>query len=185
MEELSRFFRKKGVKRILDFSCGAGRNSIFLAKQGFEVYGFDSSRLGLSIARRAAKKKKAAVHLKQVDMTKGLPYKDDFFDAVICIRSLYQARMSSIKKSVKEISRITGDGGFVYLESDQWGVSHHRKTYHVRMKEVEKRTYTWGDTCSYYHFFTKTELKSLFRDYRKIRFSYKNWKYTALFQKTG
>lgn len=48
----------QGIKpgTALDVSMGQGRNSIYLAQQGWEVTGFDIADEGLSIARRNAKK---------------------------------------------------------------------------------------------------------------------------------
>ena len=44
--------RKPG--RALDVAMGQGRNSIFLAKLGWDVTGFDTSKTGLAQARKAA-----------------------------------------------------------------------------------------------------------------------------------
>lgn len=44
--------RKPG--RALDVAMGQGRNSIFLAKLGWDVIGFDTSKTGLAQARKAA-----------------------------------------------------------------------------------------------------------------------------------
>jgi 2-polyprenyl-3-methyl-5-hydroxy-6-metoxy-1,4-benzoquinol methylase len=38
-------------RRALDIACGEGRNSIFLAKHGFDVFGLDISEAGLEKAR--------------------------------------------------------------------------------------------------------------------------------------
>jgi cyclopropane fatty-acyl-phospholipid synthase-like methyltransferase len=41
--------------RAVDFGCGAGNNSIYLARQGFEVTGVDISPTAIGIARRRAR----------------------------------------------------------------------------------------------------------------------------------
>ena len=42
---------------VLDSGCGEGRNSIYLAKQGFRVYGLDISAIAIDKAREWAEKK--------------------------------------------------------------------------------------------------------------------------------
>lgn len=54
--------RKPG--RALDVAMGQGRNSIFLAKLGWDVTGFDTSKTGLAQARKAATE--AGVRVKTV-----------------------------------------------------------------------------------------------------------------------
>jgi SAM-dependent methyltransferase len=48
----------KGMKpgRALDVAMGQGRNSIYLAKEGWDVTGFDVSNEGLALARKAAER---------------------------------------------------------------------------------------------------------------------------------
>jgi len=42
------------VGRALDVACGAGRNALFMARQGFEVDAVDISSVGLALGRRVA-----------------------------------------------------------------------------------------------------------------------------------
>ncbi|WP_298434731.1 methyltransferase domain-containing protein [Geobacter sp.] len=48
-------------RRALDIACGEGRNSIFLARHGFEVTGIDISPVGLDKARRWAAREGLAI----------------------------------------------------------------------------------------------------------------------------
>ncbi|MBI5277248.1 MAG: class I SAM-dependent methyltransferase [Burkholderiales bacterium] len=49
--------------RTLDLGCGHGRNSIFLARQGFEVEGVDFSESGLAWAAEAAQRAGVSIGL--------------------------------------------------------------------------------------------------------------------------
>lgn len=53
--ELTKLLKKHGVKKVLDIGSSTGEHSIALAKQGFECFGVDASRL---MHRRAERKKK-------------------------------------------------------------------------------------------------------------------------------
>ena len=56
---LTKRWKKEGVKRILDLGCGTGRHAVYLAKNGFEVYGMDIAKTGIKIAKEWLKKEKA------------------------------------------------------------------------------------------------------------------------------
>lgn len=47
--------KEKGYKTILDVGCGAGRNAIYVAKEGFRVIGIDISPTAVKIALKEAK----------------------------------------------------------------------------------------------------------------------------------
>ena len=55
-------------RRALDIACGEGRNSIFLAKQGFQVTGLDISEQGLAKARRRTRKEGVSIAFHRVDL---------------------------------------------------------------------------------------------------------------------
>ena len=54
--------------QALDIACGEGRNSIFLARQGFTVTGLDISPVGLGKARRWMKQEGLNIDFRRVDM---------------------------------------------------------------------------------------------------------------------
>ena len=57
----------KGLKpgRALEIGMGQGRNSLYLAKQGWDVTGFDISEVGMELARKAASE--AGVKIKTIN----------------------------------------------------------------------------------------------------------------------
>ncbi len=186
MERLGQLFKRNNVRRILDFYCGAGRNAIFLAQKGFDVYGFDRSEMALRELRNKQKAATRKVHLRLLGLTGRLPYKSNFFDAVIVIRALYQARVAEIKRDIKEIYRVTKPGGYVYIESDQQYVWRRRNLYGQR-KTDEKGTYQHGHGKArqgdYYHYFTKDELWGFFKDFKFIRFYFKDRRFYVLLRR--
>lgn len=68
-------------KRALDIACGEGRNSIFLAKQGFEVVGLDISEAGLEKARAWMARESVRIDLRTVDLERY--HITDRFDLII------------------------------------------------------------------------------------------------------
>ncbi len=55
--------------RLLDLGCGEGRNAVYFAQHGFDVYGLDASLLGLKKTRRYAKEAGVQVKTIQADIT--------------------------------------------------------------------------------------------------------------------
>ncbi|MGH7640360.1 MAG: class I SAM-dependent methyltransferase [Candidatus Dormibacteria bacterium] len=68
--------------RALDFGCGPGRNSIWLARRGWRVTGLDSSEVGLSQARERAQRQGVRLDLVLGDM-ETWPVPEGQFDLVV------------------------------------------------------------------------------------------------------
>ena len=69
--------------RALDLACGAGRNSIFLARRGYEVTGVDISAAGLERARLSAAKEGLNIDFLQHDLDETLNIPGEF--QVVCL----------------------------------------------------------------------------------------------------
>jgi cyclopropane fatty-acyl-phospholipid synthase-like methyltransferase len=92
-----RLLKKSGAKRVLDLGCGSGRHLVYLAKQGFNVYGIDNSKSGIEIGKNWLKKEGLKANLKIGDIYKNLPYPDDFFDAIISTQTLHHERLKKLE----------------------------------------------------------------------------------------
>ncbi len=55
-------------RRALDIACGEGRNSIYLAKQGFQVVGLDISEAGLEKGREWMKRERVQIDFRLVNL---------------------------------------------------------------------------------------------------------------------
>ena len=70
-------------RRGLDAGCGAGaRDTYMLYRQGFDMYGIDAVPENLEVA--VEHHPGVAKRLSLADLTKPLPFSDDYFDFVIC-----------------------------------------------------------------------------------------------------
>ncbi|MDP6377737.1 MAG: class I SAM-dependent methyltransferase [Pseudomonadales bacterium] len=74
------------VGRALDIACGAGRNSMYLARRGFDVTGIDISRVGLEHARRSAKDANLDIDWVEADLESGALPVDGPFDLIVLFR---------------------------------------------------------------------------------------------------
>jgi len=113
--KLVKLFKKKGVKKVLDLGCGSGRHTVYIVKYGFEVYGIDIAPKGIKMTKEWLRKKKLKANLTIGSIYKRLPYKDNFFDAVISTQTIHHERIQNIRKAIKEIERILKPKGLIFI----------------------------------------------------------------------
>ena len=68
VREMERIRRLAPGLRALDIACGEGRNSIYLARQGFRVTGLDISDVGIAKGTQRASEAGVEVEFRQVDL---------------------------------------------------------------------------------------------------------------------
>lgn len=95
----------KGKKagRALDIGMGQGRNSIFLAQQGWKVTGFDIADEAVNVALQEAKKNKVQIET-MIAPEEAFDYGVDQWDLVVNVYEgcLDEAKMNKIAKSMKK-----------------------------------------------------------------------------------
>lgn len=131
--------KNKKCVRLLDLGCGTGRHTLFLASQGFEVYGCDISEAGIEIVRKKAEKLGIGnISLSQEDMRK-LSYEEEYFDAVICVWTLGIGKFEDVEKCVKELHRVLKPAGIAIMDFQ----SVEDKTY-GNGRLIEENTFVGG-----------------------------------------
>lgn len=100
---------RSGVK-ILDFGCGQGANTWYLAREGFDVYAFDGSESAVEKAEAQLSSQGLNAHFRIAD---GIDtgYENDFFDAVIDNVCIYSNTMKNIKIMYSSILNMLKPGG--------------------------------------------------------------------------
>jgi ubiquinone/menaquinone biosynthesis C-methylase UbiE len=112
--------------RVLDVGCGIGRNLIFGAEWGFEMYGNDLSSRAVEIAREGLGKKKTpnAKDCVIAGDIRSLPWGDKFFAHAFSDRTLDSMRFEFAQEALSEIARVVKPGGYFYcslISGDQSG----------------------------------------------------------------
>lgn len=164
--ELIPILEKRRAKRILDLGCGAGRHLILLAREGFEVYGVDISKIALKISENRLKSLGLKAELKKCSM-ENIDYPSEFFDAVICINVIYHTTRKGIIKALKEIYRLLKPGGlalitFISKRSWKYGLG----------EEVEKDTFIQREGSEagiIHHYVDREELEELLKDFKILK----------------
>ena len=114
---LSENWKHKNFKTFLDMGCGFGRNSIFMAKQGFDVFGFDLSEHSVNLTIEKAKEQNVTLKAENfvvADMI-NLPYADNSFDCLLALNVISHTDTEGFKKILSEIKRVLKPNGEAYF----------------------------------------------------------------------
>ena len=159
--------KEKNKLNILDIGCGAGSNTVFLAKEGFSVYCTDISEAGLNITEKRLHENNFKAVIKNAGM-ESQPFEDNFFDGAISFGVFYYNTRDGYQKAVDELRRILKVGGHALVFS--------RTTDDYRFgkgKEIEKNTFILdiqdtneGDMPS--HFLSREDIDVIFSKFTEI-----------------
>ena len=178
IDEIVKLFREHGVKRVLDLGCGSGRNVVYLAKNGFDVSGIDIAEVGINLTREWLNKENLHADLKVGNIYERLPYKDNYFDAVISTQALHHERIQNIRKAILEIERILKPQGLIYVTFRK---RKFRKFYpkltiieaygkqKYRYQVIDSRTYVpmeGGEKGLVHYLFNKKLIKKEFKNFK-------------------
>lgn len=179
-------FKKYNVNRILDLGCGLGRHTVYLTREGFDVYGFDISEEAINKTRFLLQAEGLDAHLVVGSMYEQLPYEDNFFDAVICIRALHHGTIDNIRGAINEIERVLKPSGLVYATVRK-RISKWKRLPH---KYIAPRTYVplEGNEKGVVHYlFNKELFKKEFRNFNilELRIDYGPQEWEAYYSLLG
>jgi len=107
-------FAKENKKRILELGAGQGRDTLFFAQNGFDVYAVDYSESGLREIRRKTQAwgVRGSIKVIRHDVRNRFPFDDETFDACYS-HMLYCMALTTIELEFlsDEIRRVLKPGG--------------------------------------------------------------------------
>ncbi len=169
VRKYSKIFKRRKCKKVLDLGCGTGRNTVYLARQGFSVYALDASKTGVAITKKKAKLLNLKnIKFKVADM-RHTHYPSNYFNAVWCMNVLSHGLLKDNQDAVNEIYRILKPKGMLVTNL----MSSKDKTCGIG-KKIEKNTYLGGmedDKHMMHHYFTREEIDMLFSKFTRFKCS--------------
>ncbi len=155
--------KKRGAERVLDLGCGAGRHTLYLAEQGFEAYGADISQTGLELTNRKLKTRKLGAGIIRCDI-KAVPCMDSYFDAVVCVKTIYHQRLEEVRETLSEVYRVLKRGGKLLVNFHSKRSSKYGKG--IRVEENTFMREEGPERGVLHHFVDQDELGQLLGGFR-------------------
>jgi len=109
--QLAEILKREDRKRVYDVGCGVGRHTVFLAREGFDIFASDISFEALNRCAERLKKEELIALLTQNDMS-DVPYAEGAFDAVIAYHTVYHSRWEKLIRTVAALREALCNGGY-------------------------------------------------------------------------
>jgi SAM-dependent methyltransferase len=174
MPFIAEIFEENDVKKVLDLGCGAGRNLLYLANAGFEMYGIDIAEEGVKVLDTRLADSGLKADLRVGNILDPLPYPDNFFDAVISIQVMQHGTEKQILKTILELKRIIKPNGLILVTLCGRIANGHIRYCLVKTAQlIAPHTYkpTIGDEIGLTHYiYDKKRLLDHYRDFQMLKF---------------
>lgn len=171
------FFKNKNVSRVLDMGCGTGAHLMRLAKLNFKVTGIDESTAAIRLARNTFKQEKLPGKFIVGNIHKKLPFKKNYFDAAISLRTINHGNFREIAGTIDEIRRVLKKNGIVFITVQKVigfrGKLGQQRLNNLKVDFIKNRTYIklQGEEKGMAHFLmSKKVLFGLFNKFKIIDF---------------
>lgn len=107
---------KPAGSQVLDYCCGDGTTSIWLAEEGFQVTGIDISDVSIENCRKfAAERELSESTTFQVMDAEAMEFEDDTFDVIVCQGVLHHL---DLEQAMPELARVLKpDGEIICIEA--------------------------------------------------------------------
>ncbi len=99
--------------KVLDIGCGAGRHSLYLQKQGFDVLGIDSSPLAVKVCKLRGVKLTKVMEIEDVVSESGS------FDTILLLGNNFSlfGNFKKAQRLLKQLHRITSKSALIIAET--------------------------------------------------------------------
>jgi SAM-dependent methyltransferase len=146
---------------IIDLGCGSGNDTLYLIERGKQVIPCDYSQNAI---QNIKKNFPEVTRVECFDMTKGLPFEDNFTDIVICDLSLHYFTKDKTLEILEEIKRVLKPNGILLFR-----VNSVRDVNHGAGEgtEIELHLYETEDG-RHKRFFDKDDFKVFFLNWEEL-----------------
>lgn len=163
------YLKKKNVNqgKAIDIGCGKGRNAIYLAREGYEVYAIDYIESAVHDLKRLTKEahleNKISAYTEAMDQP--WSFEDNFFDiAVDCFSSIDVETKKGREIYKKELFRTLKSGGYAMVSA----VSVNDEVEAELMRNhpgEEKNSVYWPANGKYQKNYDEEELREFYKEF--------------------
>lgn len=138
---VSPFAPKNG--KVIEFGCGEGVDSCYLAQKGYEVWGIDISKTAIEKAKRVAQNQRVAIKFLVEEVTSLHTLQSESFVLAVDIRCLHMLTDEQHRRNyLKEVHRVLKKNAVFFL-SEGLNINdlkeHHPKVYEAVTQSEEWR----------------------------------------------
>jgi SAM-dependent methyltransferase len=158
MQQFAQFLVQVGVspgqeRLILDIGCGKGRNSIFFAQLGYQVFANDFSEKALDDARQRTAQHQVSIEYERVNLAEDWPYAPNTFDAIIDANTSVFIPAEGREVAIQEAHRVLKPNGF-YLFYGMAHLPQEQPAATYAEKGFSEKRYTLDELKQAYQTFT-------------------------------
>lgn len=154
--KLSQDFLEQCSGDVLDLGSGSGRHLMRI--NSGKMYLVDFSENMLKLAEKKAKKFNISAEFTVADISKRLPFEDNFFPYALSISALHCLNKKEQKKAIKELYRVLKKGGKALI--GVWNFNSKR----FNQKKGKEQLIGWTNKGKrYYYLFEEKEIHNLFK----------------------
>lgn len=157
---LEKFISEIPKGEVLDMGSGLGKNSIFLAQNGFKTLAFDIDKNIVKNLQEIAQKEKLNISTETADINN---FQFANYSAILALNCLHFLKYSEREKAIEKIKKATANHGLIFISAFTTQDNSY-KNFTERKKPIEKNTFYSDTEKRYWNFFEPNELKSYFKD---------------------
>lgn len=171
--EFVKYLKKCGIvspAKVVDIGSGKGRNSIYLAESGYEVFAMDYIQSALDFLTQRARVNGVVrqIHSYNTEIDKKWPFEDNFFDAALdSFSSIDIETREGREVYKKEMYRTLKPGGYALVTvvsvDDEWERQLIREN-----PGREKNSTIWPQNNKFQKDYDKKELREFYQEFEII-----------------
>jgi SAM-dependent methyltransferase len=157
-------------KRAVDIGCGKGRNSIYLAEQGFQVTGLEYIKPALEAAQKLAEARGQVPNIEflQAEIDRPWEFPNDYFDlAVDSFSSIDIETLTGRQTYRDEMLRTLKPGGYamvtVVSTDDEWEAE-----LITSSPGSEPNSTIWPQNGKYQKDYDEAELRDFYKEFKVV-----------------
>jgi SAM-dependent methyltransferase len=173
-------------KTVLDLGSGNGKNSVFLAKKGYGVFGLEFSKNAIDLAQDLKSKNIGEIKIFggevsfwQKSIGEKFDFSDDSFDIILDITSSNSLNKKERETFLQESQRVLKKDGYFFARGLLKDGDTNAKLLLKKYSTEEKNTYKIPEFGLTERVFEKKELEGLYGKYFKILNFEKETHYTT------